>query len=95
MYLQGANMNVADYDGRTALHIAASEGHEKLVKFFLGVAKVNPCLKDRWGRTPVEDARLFNKPQCVRLLEGYCPKRSCSLGWYLEESDDKNTETVK
>ncbi|PIO75233.1 ankyrin repeat protein [Teladorsagia circumcincta] len=81
MYLQGTNMNVADYDGRTALHIAASEGHERLVKFFLGVARVNPELKDRWGRTPVEDARLFDKPHCIQLLEAQIPfrwnKRSC------------------
>lgn len=31
--MHGFNMDAKDYDGRTALHIAASEGHAKLVKF--------------------------------------------------------------
>ncbi|RCN26060.1 glutaminase [Ancylostoma caninum] len=47
MYLQGTNLEMADYDGRTALHVAAAEGHMHLVKFFVNVAKVNHQPRDR------------------------------------------------
>ena len=33
-------MNLGDYDGRTALHLAAAEGHVRSVKFLLDVCKV-------------------------------------------------------
>ncbi|XP_033126909.1 glutaminase kidney isoform, mitochondrial-like [Anneissia japonica] len=47
--LQGLNMEQADYDLRTALHIAAAEGHKDIVQFLLEKCKVNPCPKDRYG----------------------------------------------
>lgn len=118
MYLQGTNLEVADYDGRTALHIAASEGHTELVKFFLSVAQVhhNPrdrwsktyrthsqktriCNEPRWGRTPLDDARQFNRLQCVHLLENHRSEqkrhRSCEIDENDEGSDSETTMFVK
>uniref|UniRef100_A0AC35U7C6 Glutaminase n=1 Tax=Rhabditophanes sp. KR3021 TaxID=114890 RepID=A0AC35U7C6_9BILA len=68
LYLQGANLNMADYDGRTAIHLAASEGHAHLVKFLLNIGKVNYSLTDRWGRTAIEDAKTFGNEICIKLL---------------------------
>ena len=34
-------MNMGDYDGRTALHLASAEGHLRCVRFLLDVCKVD------------------------------------------------------
>ena len=44
---QGVDMNLGDYDGRTALHLAAAEGHLRCVKFLLEECKVKHDPKDR------------------------------------------------
>ena len=44
---QGVDMNLGDYDGRTALHLAAAEGHLRCVKFLLDECKVQHSPEDR------------------------------------------------
>lgn len=52
MLRQGMQPNVQDYDRRTALHLAASEGHASIVELLLAYnADVN--LRDRWQRTVI------------------------------------------
>ena len=55
-YLQGMDVSQSDYDGRTALHLAAAEGHVEVAKFLLEKCRVNPTPKDRWNFTPLDDA---------------------------------------
>lgn len=50
MLRDGISPNVQDYDKRTALHLAASEGHAPIVELLLHY-KANVNLKDRWQRT--------------------------------------------
>jgi lysophospholipase len=45
-------VNVADYDGRTPLHIAACEGHFKVVELLLKNG-ANLHLRDRFGNSPL------------------------------------------
>ena len=48
MYLADHDMNGADYEGRTPLHVAASEGRLEAVKFLVEKCGVNINVKDKW-----------------------------------------------
>ncbi len=45
---RGIPLEIADYDLRTPLHLAAAEGHHRVVEYLL-VQGVKPNPKDRWG----------------------------------------------
>ncbi|KAL8114190.1 hypothetical protein AgCh_021157 [Apium graveolens] len=64
----GVEANLADYDKRTALHLAACEGCTEIVVLLLQKgADVNST--DRWGRTPLSDARSVNHVDICKILE--------------------------
>uniref|UniRef100_A0A8C0LG39 glutaminase n=1 Tax=Canis lupus dingo TaxID=286419 RepID=A0A8C0LG39_CANLU len=69
--LSAMDMEQKDYDSRTALHVAAAEGHIEVVKFLIEACKVNPFVKDRWGNVPLDDAVQFNHLEVVKLLQDY------------------------
>lgn len=48
----------ADYDRRTALHLAAAEGSMDAARFLVNEAGVHLSPRDRWGRTPLDEALL-------------------------------------
>ena len=50
MLREGISPNVQDYDKRTALHLAASEGHSSIVELLVQY-KADVNLQDRWQRT--------------------------------------------
>ncbi|PRQ29238.1 putative protein kinase TKL-Pl-5 family [Rosa chinensis] len=68
MLIQGISPDVQDYDNRTALHLAASEGHTPIVELLV-CYKANVNLQDRWKRTPLTDARLYGHRDICRILE--------------------------
>ena len=49
--------------------VAASEGHLTVVRFLVENARVQLNQPDRWGRTPLGDARQFEHVQVVNYLE--------------------------
>ncbi|MEL7123457.1 MAG: glutaminase, partial [Bacteroidota bacterium] len=64
----GADLGAADYDGRTALHLAAAENQVEVVRYLIkrGV-DVKPI--DRWNNTPIADAKKGKYEEIIKLLE--------------------------
>lgn len=64
---QGVSFEAADYDRRTAMHLAAAEGHLPVVRYLLAHgASINP--KDRWGNSPIDEAERHGKQACADFL---------------------------
>ena len=56
-----------DYDRRTAIHVAASEGHLEICKFLVSRrARINRS--DRWGGSPLDDALRHRHKEVIQYL---------------------------
>ncbi|GMI75411.1 STELAR K+ outward rectifier [Hibiscus trionum] len=64
----GIDPNAKSYDYRTPLHVAASEGLYVVAKSLVE-AGASVFSKDRWGNTPVDDARIGGNRNLIGLLE--------------------------
>ncbi len=64
---RGIPLSAADYDGRTALHLAASNECVEAVRYLL--SHDHPVhVRDRWGATPLDDARREKGEAVADLL---------------------------
>ncbi|CAB9508346.1 MAP kinase-activated protein kinase 2 (Fragment) [Seminavis robusta] len=64
---QPALIHFRDYDRRSALHIAASEGHEGICQYLvMKGARINRV--DRWGGSPLDDAHRHKHADVVKFL---------------------------
>ena len=76
--IQGrADPNAKDYDGRTALHLAASNGHSAVLDYLLNQlpealqgshGPIDLCPKDHLGFTPLDDAIRHQKTVAIAML---------------------------
>ncbi|CAL5189896.1 unnamed protein product [Lathyrus oleraceus] len=64
----GMDPNLKDYDYRTPLHVAASEGLIFMAKLLLE-AGASVFTKDRWGNTPLDEARMSGNKNLIKMLE--------------------------
>uniref|UniRef100_A0A8C5CRN5 glutaminase n=1 Tax=Gadus morhua TaxID=8049 RepID=A0A8C5CRN5_GADMO len=91
--LSSIDMEQRDYDSRTALHVAAAEGHGEVVRFLLEACKVNPVPKDRWGNTPMEEALHFGHHDVVTILKDFHEKYNpIASDTNAKESAEKNLD---
>jgi len=77
--LMEISLDASDYDGRTALHLASAEGHFRVVQFLLEKCNVPVDAKDRWGCSPIDDARLGGHEEISNLLQKHYIERGLSI----------------
>lgn len=67
---KGVEPNLADYDKRTALHLASCEGRTEVISLLIEKgADVNST--DRWGRTPLSDAHSIEHEEICKILKAH------------------------
>ena len=67
MVENSADLNAANGDGRTALHVAACDGHAEVVKGLLEIG-ADAKLKDKWGATPLQGAIREKRKEVQAIL---------------------------
>lgn len=74
LHIFGRKVNSYDYDGRTALGIAASEGHIDAVKYLISHG-ANSLHRDIRNNDALADARRENRQEVIEFLEKILQKR--------------------
>ena len=65
----GVDFNMPDYDNRTALHLAACNGHLNVVRFLVEKGKADVNFLDRWQSTALDEAIKYEFDDIKKYLE--------------------------
>lgn len=71
----GTDADQSNYDQRTALHLAASNGLLEVATYLVEEAGANHSPVDRWGGTPLDDAIRYDRKDVQRFLESKGARR--------------------
>ena len=92
------DVNGADYDDRTALHLAACSGSIEIVKYLLE-KRADPLVTDRFGSTPYQDAIRNKHLEVAFLIDSqgsFSFQKAVALDVdVLEDIDDMDLEDEK
>ncbi|KAK4410727.1 Potassium channel SKOR [Sesamum angolense] len=86
----GINPNSKNYDLRTPLHLAASEGLYSESTLLLD-AGASVFATDRWGRTPIDEARIGGNRDLLKLLEDAKVTQMSEFSCCYERSQEQLT----
>ncbi|PQM40740.1 potassium channel SKOR [Prunus yedoensis var. nudiflora] len=84
----GIDPNSKDYDHRTPLHVAASEGLYMMAKLLLE-AGASVFSKDRWGNTPLDEGQMCGNKNLINLLEEAKATQLTESPYRAQELKDK------
>ncbi|KAE8688796.1 Potassium channel GORK [Hibiscus syriacus] len=84
----GVDPNSRDYDHRTPLHVAASEGLYLMAKLLIE-AGASVFTKDRWGNTPLDEGRMCGNKNLIKLLEDAKSTQLSEFPYCSKEITDK------
>ncbi|XP_024014683.1 potassium channel GORK isoform X2 [Eutrema salsugineum] len=87
----GMDPNTKDYDHRTPLHVAASEGLYLMAKMLVE-AGASVVAKDRWGNSPLDEARMCGNKKLIKLIED---AKTAQLSIYPSSSHELQEERIK
>ncbi|XP_065081153.1 glutaminase liver isoform, mitochondrial isoform X2 [Ochlerotatus camptorhynchus] len=93
--LSGMDITLSDYDGRTALHLACSEGHLECVKFLIEHCGVSHNVKDRWGNSPLDEAETFGHIEVSEYLKEWDEKVELAKKMGNETGYSSDQDSVK
>jgi hypothetical protein len=65
------HVNFRDYDRRTALHVAASEGHLHVCQYLVEQKGARINRSDRWGGSALDDAHRHRRSEIIQFLRKY------------------------
>ena len=76
----GIDFNSTNYDQRTVLHLAVCSGNLSVVKYLVKTCGVKVNLPDRWNKTPLDNAIVFEFQEIEMFLRANgAVRRSCDL----------------
>jgi len=64
----GADINIGDYDQRTALHVSCGQDNLEVVLFLISEG-ANINAQDKWGNTPLDESIMYNKTNIAEHLK--------------------------
>jgi len=95
---RSANMDLVDFNGNSALHLAAYGGHIPIINFLLNLG-CDPTLRNRWGTTAEEegskhDSRITDIFKRMRERDMFEMARTGVDWWFYYYFENKSKDII-